>query len=742
MTARQKNQLGRVEVFCGVTQGDPTGNGPPPEERDWIPASGCSIKIFRAGKTHEKDVEQKTRCDGEQVLATYSNDSGWAYLELTPGNYCIESELLDQTCTPYSFTVKPNSTTCIEQIFPFDFAVSMQKLRDDNRCEPNEDDCDILEEGDKALLRFLTSNEEIDARIKAAELDFEFHVSGAQTYRTETRGEAIMAAQAPGEHSLNARVSDSNSKIAYYRNFTTIPSKVRQIGGNISVTMNRSSAAPTPDLPLWVVIRKSTEALSFENYSRYMDRVLLDQPLPFDTPPYEAFKIEGDEGASNYLPPGYVDKESHKLEAFSHLNRKGAALPFNDVEAYRLLKVSTEAFLMVNCAVDLENMDRMFTSFDAAFWEQLQHRTGISTDSTEMDTLWQSYLKSTNGTSKQTLPYLALVNNKLRDSSLSHFLDDSIASVDGIDFVTVLRQKLTNPCLLELIYSYWMEEGMLQQTMGALSRRFQNLRTGTGRDPLANIEIDPLRPLNNLLWGYIQDEQHRLSVKRRAYEYNHHYGLHLSGKAIRNFRPADTRFKFLEAYHNMLYLATLFYKEDDDTTVIADAFPLLHALKDVHFLLSEGAHNQFGDLPSTSRSEIMMEQWILSRPEFREFLPGRPMVAYQEPWMDRVDAMKKLQGWTDVSISHFRNLAVFGERLLLSVRYGNWGSVDDSAQASNWARFWRSEIQGYVQAYRTATGVDLGMDITDVRDASSRYLPPAVHLRNRLGSQKKKARIT
>jgi len=40
----------------------------------------------------------------------------------------------------------------------------------------------------------------------------------------------------------------------------------------------------------------------------------------------------------------------------------------------------------------------------------------------------------------------------------------------------------------------------------------------------------------------------------------------------------------------------VFYKQDDDTTVKADAFPVLNALKEVHLVLSQGAHNQFGDL--------------------------------------------------------------------------------------------------------------------------------------------------
>ena len=99
-----------------------------------------------------------------------------------------------------------------------------------------------------------------------------------------------------------------------------------------------------------------------------------------------------------------------------------------------------------------------------------------------------------------------------------------------------------------------------------------------------------------------------------------------------------------------------------------------------------------------------MEQWVLARPEFREFLSSRIMVAYPEPWMDRVDGMKMLQGWTDTSVLHFRDLGVFGEQVLLSIRFGTWTTVTDPLQAANWARFWRAEIQGYIHAYRVVRG--------------------------------------
>jgi hypothetical protein len=273
---------------------------------------------------------------------------------------------------------------------------------------------------------------------------------------------------------------------------------------------------------------------------------------------------------------------------------------------------------------------------------------------------------------------------------------------------------------------------MLVQTLNSITRRFQNVRGPQDNDPLSNLEIDPLRPLNNLFWGYIQDEQHRLSVTRRNYEYDHHYGLRLEGRAVTNPRTADTRSKFLEAFHNLLHLCAGFFKQDDDTTVIADGFPVLNALKDVHLILSQGAHNQFGDLPSTARIEMLMQQWLMARPEFREFLPTRIMVAYPEPWMDRVDAMKKLQGWTDTSVLNFRNLGTFGEQVLLSIRYGSWNDVNEPLQATNWARFWRPEIQGYIHAYRSVTGVDLtAANVGGSVDATL----PSVLLRKRLAAQ-------
>jgi hypothetical protein len=174
-----------------------------------------------------------------------------------------------------------------------------------------------------------------------------------------------------------------------------------------------------------------------------------------------------------------------------------------------------------------------------------------------------------------------------------------------------------------------------------------------------------------------------------------------------------------------------FFLQDDDTTVQSDAFPVLNALKETHLVLSEGAHNQFGDLPTEARVQMMVMQWLLAQPEMREFLGGRPMVPYAEAWMDRVDTMKTIQGWTDTSVTHFRDLGVYGEQLLLSIRYGDWNNVIDPDRAKNWARRWRPEIQQYAHSYRAATGVDL----TVRADANM----PAGLLERRVSAQRRRA---
>jgi hypothetical protein len=480
------------------------------------------------------------------------------------------------------------------------------------------------------------------------------------------------------------------------------------ISGNVNVSMTRTETEPTPDLRLWASIRASTDALSFDNYMRFMDQLFCSHDLS-----------------------GALASNAASTAFDNVLNKR--FLPFTDTDAYRVMKAATEAFVIVNCGVFTDD-----GAIEGDLADYLNRRDLPLPGPTP-------YLESVDngfGGTIKMLPYLAIIRRKLPDvpfnragfSGTDHGQGLNVDLCDGF-----VQKKLSNPCLLELIWSYWHEEGMQVQTMNTITRRFQNVR-GPGQlgqpDPLANLEMNPLRPLNNLIWGYIQDEQHRLSVARRNYEYDHHYGLRLDGRAVQNFRPADTRSKFIEGFHHLLRLCTVFYRQDDDTTVKADAFGVLNALKELHLTISQGAHSQFGDLPPTARIEMLMQQWLLARPEFRDFLPTRVMVAYPEPWMDRVDAMKTLQGWTDTSVMHFHNLAVFGEQIVLAIRYGAWSVVVEPTQAFNFARFWRPQVQGYIHAYRAATGVDLSIDAGNpVAEATL----PSVLLRQRLAQQARSA---
>jgi hypothetical protein len=104
--------------------------------------------------------------------------------------------------------------------------------------------------------------------------------------------------------------------------------------------------------------------------------------------------------------------------------------------------------------------------------------------------------------------------------------------------------------------------------------------------------------------------------------------------------------------------------------------------------------------------------------------------------MPQVDTMKTLQGWTDVTVTYFHDLAVYGEQLLLSIRYDDWIDINDEDSAKNWARYWRPEIQGYMHAYRAVTGVDLANP--DTVDSTV----PAVHLQKRLSVQQQRLRQT
>ena len=87
---------------------------------------------------------------------------------------------------------------------------------------------------------------------------------------------------------------------------------------------------------------------------------------------------------------------------------------------------------------------------------------------------------------------------------------------------------------------------------------------------------------------------------------------------------------------------------------------------------------------------------VVFAPEMREFLGGRIMVPYSEVWMDRVDTVKRVRGWTDTTITDFHDFAVFGEQILLSIRYGHGSDIRGPAHTATWARYWRPEVHNFI----------------------------------------------
>jgi hypothetical protein len=492
-------------------------------------------------------------------------------------------------------------------------------------------------------------------------------------------------------------------------------------GGGRTPPVSRIAFAPREPVnedarDLWDAIRLHTDQIAFPAFQDFVTRALCDP----DTMGSEAERIR------RVAPYRGQRPELRKLRNSGDCLDFSSYIPGSDL--YGVLKLAAEVFLLLRCGVCPPPSVYGTDPGSSGWWTQDTFGVAGGND-VDPDRLADVLTDFLGGDRASYIR--GIIRNVFQDGVPRP--EDS----DGFGLSPFCPVSVGfGPCLLELIWSYWHEEGMLVQTANAIALRFQNVRLGKGRDPLGELEIDPLRPLSGFLWGYIQDEQHRLSVARRAYEYNHHYGLTLYGRAVPDLRPADPRAKFLQSFHDLLRMADAFFREAADNTVTPDAFPLLIALRDLHLILAEGAHNQFRDLPWTARAEMLVQQWLLARVEMRDFLHGRLMVPYPEGWMGAVDAMKKLQGWTDTNIIHFHDLAVFGERILLSVRYVSWNEITDPEAAADWAVSWRPELQGYVHAYRMATGVTLTDEVVEVsRTGDARYLPPSFHLRNRLQEQ-------
>ena len=172
------------------------------------------------------------------------------------------------------------------------------------------------------------------------------------------------------------------------------------------------------------------------------------------------------------------------------------------------------------------------------------------------------------------LPYLGLIRLPAAATSPIVGGDDDDDEAAEICY-GILAEKLDQPVLPRADLVVLARGGRCWcRRMNAITWRFQN-RTAAprGRDPLASLDIDPLRPLNNLLWGYIQDEQHRLTTRPARLRVRPPVRPGARGQA----GAAGARRRLPLAVHRGVpqparRCAAVFYTQDDDTTVIADGF--------------------------------------------------------------------------------------------------------------------------------------------------------------------------
>ena len=375
---------------------------------------------------------------------------------------------------------------------------------------------------------------------------------------------------------------------------------------------------------------------------------------------------------------------------------------FFDIKSYEMLRGATEAFLICHYAYPRTTEN----------WDDVPLKDSLSGVTTEADK--QNIIDKLN----------AIAGPGKLEFIINYFKG---CKITDRFFETEVLKKRVGLFMPELIWCYWMEEAMLMQSIQAVCMRFQNRRNVQGKDPLGNLAIDPLRPLNNLLWGYIRDEQHRTSLPMRSREYEYEYGLRLRGKAISQQQTVESRNGFLKAFHDLLHDCADFYKEASDRTKDPDQYPVLHAIQELHMILAQGANNQFGDMPFQCRVEMLMVQYLLSREHMRQFLGHRAMTPYKERWMGRVDAMKALQGWDRhlASVMVYESLASNGEAILQSIRWFDWVNKDDPKVAHNWLKLFKEKIMSYIHAYRAGFGVDLAAPPVDSKQYEMRYMQPS-----------------
>ena len=182
----------------------------------------------------------------------------------------------------------------------------------------------------------------------------------------------------------------------------------------IAVDLSRTRREGTPEILSWEMIKRTTEALSFNNYKAFMDLVLCNDS-------------EGFNALTSRLPQFAKDSldlaRGHARGDGTNSLRGRRALPFTDTDGYRLLKLATEAFITVNSGIPLQVFNRSTAQAPLS----MATTRASSINLTPPIPIWLRAPSRTGGTSSKSrsktpsgpqyqaaLPYLIMIKNEAR----------------------------------------------------------------------------------------------------------------------------------------------------------------------------------------------------------------------------------------------------------------------------------------------------------------------------------------
>lgn len=222
-------------------------------------------------------------------------------------------------------------------------------------------------------------------------------------------------------------------------NISIVPRRVQA-----SVTLQRSAAGQTNDQALWVAIRNRTDAISFDRYNEFINRLLC--PTPSNAPCADPIFTDAGNATCN---PCSSDRPAEGYGGTSiGAIRDDLTLRPNiyGPDAYYLLKLAAQAFLIFESGIVIDRRRNPVTGEPTVEpvpgLEDPESRLGRPVDLGEIRRILGLYLGSDG-----KLPYLQRIVNALipivdaRDETLPYCGE-------------ILQRRFSCPSLLELIWSY------------------------------------------------------------------------------------------------------------------------------------------------------------------------------------------------------------------------------------------------------------------------------------------------